>query len=55
MDSKFKIVYIAKNNDDQYEERVYWSGHSFLKFMHNLFMVLIDRKYHFVSISWRIK
>ena len=55
MDSRFRIVYIAKNDDGQYEDCTYWSGNGFFKFLCNLFSVMKNKEYLYVKVLWRMR
>ena len=55
MEDRFRIVYIAKNDDGQYEDYTYWSGHSFFKLVYNFFSVMMNKKYLYVKVIWRVR
>lgn len=55
MEDKFKIVYIAKNDDGQYVDYTYWSGHSFFKLVYNFFSIMVKKEYLYVKVLWRVR
>lgn len=55
MEDRFRIIYIAKNDDGQYEDYTYWAGYSFFKLIYNFFSVMVKKEYLYVKVTWRVK